>query len=74
MIGYVCSVDKKVTSINNNKYFDIDLKTSPMCKSKVRIMSDQQHSRDLFLEFVDKIVANVNTDMFRKIFSNEKWC
>ena len=53
MIGCVSSVDKEVTSINNNKYFDTDLKTSPMCKSKVRIMSDQQHSRDLFLEFFD---------------------
>lgn len=34
----------------NNKYFDVDIKTTPTKQSKVRVMSTKEHSERFFLQ------------------------
>lgn len=49
--GYVVNVNDEVVSASNkNTYFDIDVKYSPTCRSKVRVMSDDTHSHNKFLQ------------------------
>ena len=36
-----------ISAEKKNQYFDVDLKYSPTCPKKIRVMSDEEHSNDL---------------------------
>lgn len=43
-----------VSEEKQNPYFDIDLKYSPSCKAKVRVMSNEQYSREMFVKYQEE--------------------
>uniref|UniRef100_A0A7M5XK78 Cnidarian restricted protein n=1 Tax=Clytia hemisphaerica TaxID=252671 RepID=A0A7M5XK78_9CNID len=46
--GCVINVNDELVSGSKNCYFDVDIKYSPTCKSKVRVMSNDNHSHKRF--------------------------
>lgn len=52
--GYVHNVDEQRISTANNPYFDVDIKTSPSCKAKIRVMADEKYDRSSFLKLQEE--------------------